>query len=238
MTFGVKKITFVLSLLFLICLISGCLETPRAQPATIDENALEEYGWSLISTEENSFEQAITESTSIVLNSTTVKYNNDRMTSEINEQVTEFRQNNNLPVSLEVPESLSARIITYRLSLPSGAKLPTEIISKIMDNKVSEIESSNDIQSTQETNTRKLTMADGTETVVKIFTSAGNSTNTGMKMMGFVTAFESEDSSTVVMGFVPDGEYRIENGIINGTLFSIDGDSKIDEMLELVSTIE
>jgi hypothetical protein len=59
-----------------------------------------------------------------------------------------------------------------------------------------------------------------------------------MRMLGFVTAFENEDTSTIVMGVVPDGEYNVDAGIVNGTLFSIDGNSELDEMLELVSTIE
>lgn len=217
---------------------SGCLETPQATPAAIDENALLAYGWSQLSIEEKSLEQTVTDSASIILNSTTVKYHNDRLTADINEQVLYFKESNNLPVSIDIPETLSAQIITYRLSLPSGAKLPTELVSKIMENKIDEMEASNDVTSVEETSTKKLVLNDGTETIVKIFSAAGNSTDSGMRMLGFVTAFENEDTSTIVIGIVPDGEYNIDAGIVNGTLFSIDGNSELDEMLELVSTIE
>lgn len=238
MVLKTKKVICLVSLSFMLIFISGCLETPQVSPASIDENVLNAYGWSLVSTEEKSFEQEITNSTSIVLNSSTLKYHNDRLSSDLNEQALLFKEENKLPVSIDIPDSLSAQIITYRLSLPSGATLPTGIVNMIMERKINEIETSNDLASAQETSTRKLVLDDGTETVVKIFSASGNSTDTGMRMMGFVAAFENEDSSTIVMGFVPDGEYTIQSGPVNGTLFSINGESEIDEMLELISTIE
>ena len=225
-------ITIVATTLF----ISGCLETAQTVPATINDAALEAYGWSQVSLEEKSLEQNITETTSIVFNSATVKYHNDRLTSDLNEQALEFKEENNLPVAIEIPESLSAQIITYRLTLPSGTKLPTDLVSKIMDSRMTEIEKSSDVGNLQESATRTITLDDGREALVKIF--SGNSTESGMKMMGFFTAFSNEDSSTIVMGFVPDGAYTVNAGIINGTVFSIDGSSEIDEMLKLVSTIE
>gem|GEM_PF-3490966 len=234
----IKKNYFLISLLLIISLSSGCLETPQATPAAIDENALLAYGWSQVSIEENSFEQIVTDSTSIVLNSTTVKYHNDRLSEDISKQVSDFQESNNLPVSIILPENLSAQIITYRLSLPSGAKLPTGLVSKIMEKKIAEIEDDGEVENLQETTSRNLTLADGTETMVKIFSASGNSTDSGMRMLGFVTAFENEDTSTIIMGLVPDGEYRVEVWPINDTLFSIDGESELDEMLELVSTIE
>ncbi|WP_319507812.1 hypothetical protein [uncultured Methanolobus sp.] len=234
----IKKNYFLISLLFIISLSSGCLETPQATPAAIDENALLAYGWSQVSIEENSFEQIVTDSTSIVLNSTTVKYHNDRLSEDISKQVSDFQESNNLPISIMLPENLSAQIITYRLSLPSGAKLPTGLVSKIMEKKIAEIEDDGEVENLQETTSRNLTLADGTETMVKVFSASGNTTDSGMRMLGFVTAFENEDTSTIVVGLVPDGEYRVEVWPINDTLFSIDGESELDEMLELVSTIE
>lgn len=235
---NIKKNYIVISFVLIISLSSGCLETPQASPASIDENALLAYGWSQISIEENSLEQTITDSTSITLNSTTVKYQNDRLRADINKQALDFKEENKLPFSIDVPESLNAQINTYRLSLPSGAKLPTGLVSKIMESKIDEMEANNDVGSVEETSTKKLILNDGTEVIVKIFSAAGNSTDSGMRILGFVTAFENEDTSTIVMGVVPDGEYNIDAGIINGTLFSIDGNSELDEMLELVSTIE
>lgn len=233
-----KRFLTLIAILTTTLFICGCLETAQTVPATIDDAALEAYGWSQVSLEENAHEQNITDTTSIVFNSATVKYHNDRLTSDINEQALKFKEENNLPVSIEIPESLSAQIITYRLTLPSGTKLPTELVSKIMDSRMSEIQENNDIENTQESSTRTITLADGSEAFVNIFTSSTNTTDSGMKMMGFFTTFSNEDSSTVVMGFVPDGAYTVNAGIINGTVFSIDGESEIDEMLKLVSTIK
>ncbi len=234
----IKKNYIVISFVLIISLSSGCLETPQASPASIDENALLVYGWSQISIEENSLEQTVTDSTSTILSSTTVKYQNDRLRADINKQALDFKEENKLPFSIDVPESLNGQIITYRLSLPSGAKLPTGLVSKIMESKIDEMEANNDVSSVEETSTRKIILNDGTEVIVKIFSAAGNSTDSGMRILGFVTAFENEDTSTIVMGVVPDGDYKIDAGIVNGTLFSIDGNSELDEMLELVSTIQ
>jgi hypothetical protein len=238
LTLAIKNITFLISALIIISISFGCLETPMTSPATIDENALLAYGWSQVSVEERSFEQTITNSTSIVLNSATVKYQNERLISDINEQAIEFQESNKLPVSIDLPGSISASIVTYRLSLPAGAKLPTGLVSKIMESKINEIEADNNAGDVQETTTRKITLSDGTETIVRIFSASGNSTDSEMRIVGFVTAFENDDSSTIVMGFVPDGGHHVEIGPVNGTLFYIDGNKEINEMLELVSTIE
>ncbi|WP_091932854.1 hypothetical protein [Methanolobus profundi] len=217
---------------------SGCLETPEATPATIDENALSAYGWSQVSVEEKTFEQQITGSKTLTISSATVEYYNDRLMNDINEQTLQFTEDNNIPVSIDLPDSMTAHIITYRLSLPSGATLPTDLVSDIREKMLTDLKEGNDIDSIQETTTRTIILNDGTEAVVKIYTGSGNSTDTDLKMMGFVTAFEGENTNTFVMGFVPDGEHRIESGIVNGTLFSIDGESEMDEMLELISMIE
>lgn len=234
----IKRRFYTGTFLLLIMLICGCLETPQVSPATIDENILETYGWSMVSIEEKSFEQQITNSTSIALNSSTVKYHNDRLSSELDEQVLQFSKKYSIPMTISLPDTMSAQIVTYRLSLPSGASLPSGLVSKIMDSKIDEIETSDDVENIQQTNTRNLILNDGTKTVVKIFSASSNSTGSGMKMMGFVTAFENDDSSTIVVGYVPDGEYTVNIGSINDTVFSINGESEIDEMLELVSTIE
>jgi hypothetical protein len=235
----IKKVTcFALILLATIILISGCLETPEAKPAIIDANALSAYGWSQISVEEKTFEQEITESNTLTISSATVEYYNDRLMNDINEQALQFTEENNIPVPIEMPSGMTAHIITYRLSLPAGATLPTELVSEIREKMVTDLKEGNDLENIQEKTSRKIVLNDGTEAVVKIFSGSGNSTDTGLRMMGFVTAFEGEDTNTFVMGFVPDGDHRIENGIVNATLFSIDGESEIDEMLELVSTIE
>lgn len=235
---NMKEITCFVLLLSTMILISGCLETPETTPATIDENALSAYGWSQVSIEEKTFEQEITDSKSLTISSATVEYYNDRLMNDIKEQALQFTEDTSIPVPINMPNGMTAHMITYRLSLPSGAKLPTELATDIREKMLTDLKEGNDLENVQETTTRTIVLNDGTEAVVKIFSGSGNSTDTGLRMMGFITAFEGEDTNTFVMGFVPDGEHRIESGIVNTTLFSIDGESEIDEMLELVKTIE
>jgi len=232
------NIIFLLIILFLFLPGSGCLEASSVKPAIIDENALIAYGWSQVSIEEGSFSQVISSSTTITINSSTVKYRNDRLSKEVNEQILEFKESSKVPIPLEVPQNLSAQIITYRISLPMGITVPERVISRIMEGKINEIEQSNNIENLQDTTTKILVLADGTETFVKMFSASGNSTDKGLSMLGFVTAFESEGSSTIVFGLVPNGSYTIDAGPVNGTLFHIDGHSERNQMLQLVSTVE
>ncbi|WP_340818434.1 hypothetical protein [Methanolobus sp. WCC4] len=241
MKLNLKRATLIISLSFIVSLIiigSGCLETPEATPATIDENALTAYGWSQVGIEEKSFEQELTDSKSLTISSVTVEYYNDRLMNDINEQALSFAEENNIPFETGMPASMTAHMVTYRLTLPSGAKLPTDLMSDITERMVNDMKEGNGIEDIEDTKTRTIILNDGTEASVRIFTGSGNSTDTDLRMIGFVTAFEGENTNTFVMGFTPDGEHRIEAGIVDGTLFSVDGESELDEMLELVSTIE
>ncbi|QLC49767.1 hypothetical protein HWN40_05660 [Methanolobus zinderi] len=230
------KLLSITCVVFLIA-FSGCMETPEASPALIDENALAAYGWSQDEEiEYNSFQQNISDSSAISFKSTVVRYKNDRLASEIEEQREEFKQAYNVPFAPEVPMT-EAWIRTNRITLPGGAKIPTDLISKLRDSNVNDMSEQNDVRSFSKIDTRELAMQDGSVVSVSIYSGATGQ-NSSLNVLGLVTVFEDGDSSVIVMGMTPNGSLPVNIGSVEADLLSIDGNDEIEEMLELISTIE
>lgn len=214
------------------------METPAASPALINENTLTKYGWSQeADIEYNTIQQSISDSTSISFNSTVVKYKNDRLASDITEQANNFKESYNLPFEPEVP-MMDAWISTNRITLPAGATIPTELISKMTDSSVNDMSEQNNIGSLSKIETRQLAMKDGSVISVSIYSGLAPSQNSSLNILGVVTAFGNDDSSTIVIGMTPNGSLPVKIGDTEADLFSIDGSREIEEMLELISTIE
>ncbi|MDW7733117.1 MAG: hypothetical protein SCH66_11915 [Methanolobus sp.] len=224
--------------ILLIASSMGCMETPAASPALISDNTLAKYGWSQEEDiEYNTLRQSISDSASISFNSTVVKYRNDRLAADITEQANNFKESYNLPFDPEIP-MMDAWISTNRITLPAGATIPTELISKITDSGVNEMSEQNNVGSFSKIETRQLTMKDGSVVSVSIYSSSVPSQNSSLNILGVVTAFGNDDSSTIVLGMTPNGSLPVNIGDTEADLFSIDGNREIEEMLELISTIE
>jgi PIN domain nuclease of toxin-antitoxin system len=218
--------------------MTGCVETPAASPALVDEDALKSYGWSQTGTEEHrTREQKISDSASISINSTVVKYRNDRLEKDIQEQVSDFKSEYKIPVNIEVPP-ITSEIHTNRVTFPAGVKLPNDIITRIMESNANELSSENNIEDFRTTGTRQVTLQDGLTVPVYIYSGTRGSGSDGLSVIGIVAAYENQGSNTVITGIIPNGSMSVSLGPVNGTLFTIDGERELEEVLRLISTIQ
>jgi hypothetical protein len=234
----INRSTLIMISIFLIIASLGCLETPVATPALIHEDALTSYGWSQIDDiEYNTFEQEISNSTTLFLNSTTVKYQNDRLISDIEEQTGIFKEEYKLPPEMQFP-TLTAHITTIRIALPGKARIPSDIFSKIVDSSVEEMNEQNSIGEINESNKMQLITNSGATIYLSTFTGAMPMENSSLKMLGFVAVIENEEFSTIVYGMTPNGTLPVKVGPLEANMYSIDGERELNEMIELSKTIE
>ncbi|WP_256623150.1 hypothetical protein [Methanolobus chelungpuianus] len=230
--------TLTVFLLLTFSSTSGCIDTPAAPAAFADKNALDSYGWSQVGTvEQRTIEQKITTSTSVSFNSTIVKYRNDRLEKDIESQVQEFRDQYRLPDSFEAPY-ITSEVQVNRITLPAGVRLPGDMMNRILESKSKEMSSENNIDGLRSSGTRQITLKNGL--TVPVYTYEGNrgSGNESLGVIAIITAYESEESSTIITGIVPNGSMSVSLGPVNGTLYTIDGERELQEMLKLISTIQ
>ncbi|TGC08751.1 hypothetical protein CUN85_08770 [Methanolobus halotolerans] len=214
------------------------METPAASPALIDETTLENHGWSQEGEiEYSTLQQSISDSSSISFNSTFVKYRNERLTSDIIDQTNSFKDAYNIPFDSEFPK-MDAWISTNRITLPGGAKLPIDMISKMTNRSFNDMSEQNNIRNFSKIETRELVMKEGSVIYVSIYSGSASAQNSSLNVLGLVAAFGNEDSSTIVIGMTPNGSLPVNIGPVEADLFTIDGNKEIEEMLELIATIE
>lgn len=233
-----KRTSIVIISIFLLSASLGCLETPVATPALIDEAALTSYGWSQTEDiEYNTFEQEVSNSTSLTFNSTKVTYQNDRLIADIEKQTGEFKEEYMLPSDMHIP-TITAQIITNRIALPGKVSIPSEMLSGIVDSSVEDINKQNNIGAFNESNKMQLTSNTGASIYLSTFTGAIDAENSSMSMLGFVAIIEDEEFSTIIYGMTPNGTLPVKVGPLEANLFSIDGEKELAEMIELVKAIE
>ncbi|WP_406661352.1 hypothetical protein V7O66_02185 [Methanolobus sp. ZRKC3] len=233
-----SKNILILIFIFLISTSLGCLETPVATPALIDEDALTAYGWSQAEDiQYNTFEQELSNSTNLTFNSTVVTYRNDRLASDIEAQAQVFRDEYRLPSDVPVP-MLKAVIITNRITLPGKANVPSELIAKILESSIEDANEQNSVESFNESSKMQLTADNGAAIHLSTFTGSTHMENSSLRILGFVALIESQDSSTIVYGMVPNGTFPVNIGPLEADLFSIDGEKELNEMIELIKTID
>lgn len=230
----------ILTLLLCVLLISttGCMETPDVSPAFLDDEALNVHGWSKIGdVEYRTIEQKISDHTSINISVATVKYRNDRLTHDIEEQISEFNNISKLPLKIKVPKT-SSEVYTNRLTFPAGVKMPTSVISKLVESYKDELSTKNGINDTKMTGTRQITLADGISVPVHIYSGTWGEESNRLNVIGFVAAYESKNSNTIIAGFVPNGSISVNSGPFNSTIFKVDGEKELETILSLISTVK
>ena len=233
-----KRSLIIVLAIFLLSASSGCIETPAASPALIDEDALTSYGWSQVEDiEYNTFEQEVSNGTSLTFNSTKATYQNDRLIADIEKQTMEFKEEYMLPSDMQIP-TITAQISTNRIALPGKLGIPTKIISKIVDSNVEAMNGQNSIGEFNESKKMQLTSNTGAPIYLSRFTAAMPLENSSLKMLGFIAIIESEEYSTIVYGTTPNGTLPVKIGSLEADIFSIDGERELDEMIELIRTIE
>ena len=238
-----SRIIICLTILSMLALTitSGCLETPEATPAKVSSEALSKYGW--VQADDviyESQEQEIS-GTVITINTAMVWYQNERLGGEIVAELQDLYSQYNLQMDAQMPQ-VGSSLITFRVVLPGGFALPSGMASSLIDSQIENMAKSNNIENVRKVGTQEITVKDGSSVTATTYAGTavidGNADGASIDAMVIVVPWSSAGTNIFAIGLVPDGDINLNVGSVEKTLITIDGAAEIEEMLELIKTIE
>ncbi|MBN2487937.1 MAG: hypothetical protein JXA98_02805 [Methanosarcinaceae archaeon] len=218
--------------------ISGCLETPEATPARVSSDALSRYGWAQVGeVAYESNEIPISNITTISINTATTTYQDNELANDIVAQINDFQKSFGINTGIEVPY-VGSQLITIRMALPAGIELPSNVTAAIIDSQIENIGSQNNIEDFKKTENRLLAIDDDSVAAVNTYAGTLPMDGASIDIIGIVALWPSSNTNIIAIGVVPDGEVNLKLGAIEKTLFKVNGDEEIAEVVDLIKTIE
>ncbi len=233
------RFLMILSLLALV-ITSGCLETPDATPAKASSDALSKYGFVQIGdVTYNTQEEAIS-GKAIKINTAMIMYHDEQLGQEILEDMHNLQNQSNMQDDMPLPIT-GSQLMTLRVVLPGGISLPSSAISRMVDSQVDTLAIQKKIENFTKVGTRKITVKDGS-TITAItyegMTSFDDGNIAPIDVIGIIAQWSSSNSNIIVIGVVPDGDINLKMETIEKTIITIDGEAEIEDILELIKTVE
>ena len=235
-------ITFltIVSLLALT-ITSGCLETPEATPAEVSSEALFEYGWVQIEDVAYTSQEEEISGTVIKVNTAMIMYQDEQLGMDILEELRNLQSQYGVQADVQLP-TVGSQLISLRVVLPGGIGLPSSVTSSLIDSQIDTLASQNNIENFKKVGTKEITVKDGSTVTANTYSGTislnGDMNDAGIDVMGIIAPWSSSGTNIFVIGVVPDGDINLNLGSVEKTLITIDGDAEIEEMLELIKTIE
>ena len=237
-----RIITFltIVSLLALM-ITSGCLETPEATPAKVSSEALSEYGWVQGGDVAYESQEEEISGTVIKVNTATVWYQDEQLGEEIIAELRNLQNQYGVQADVQLP-TVGSQLITLRVVLPGGIALPSSAISSLIDSQIDKLAQENNIENFNKLGSREITVKDGSVVTANTYSGTiainGDMDGASIDVMAIIAPWSSSGTNIFVIGIVPDGDINLKMGPIEQTLITIDGDAEIEDVLELIKTIE
>ena len=239
---SLRTITFltIVSLLALT-ITSGCLETPAATPAEVSSEVLSKYGW--VQADDVTYESKEQEvsGTVITINTAMIWYQNERLGGEIIAELQNLYSQYNLQMDAQMPQ-IGSSLITFRVVLPGGFALPSGMASSLIDSQIENMAKNNNIKNVRKVGTQEITVKDGSSVTAATYAGTavidGDVDGASIDAMVIVVPWSSAGTNIFAIGLVPDGDINMNFGPVEKTLITIDGNAEIEDMLELIKTIE
>ncbi|HJH32184.1 MAG TPA: hypothetical protein C5S50_08440 [Methanosarcinaceae archaeon] len=233
------QILTILSLLALT-ITSGCLETPDATPAKASNDALSKYGWVQVGdVVYESQEEEIT-GTVIKINTAMMTYQDEQLGQKIQEELRNLQNQYNVQADTQLPLP-GSQLTTLRLVLPGGFSLPSGVTSRLVDSQVDTLADQNNIDNFKKVGDREITVKDGSTITANTYAGAiplDDNNGASIDVMGIIAMWSGSNSNVIVIGIVPDGDINLNMEAIEKTIITIDGEAEIENILELIKTIE
>ncbi len=235
-------ITFltIVSLLALT-ITSGCLETPEATPAEVSSEALSEYGWVQIGEVAYESQEEEISGTVIKINTAMIMYQDEQLGQDILEELRNLQSQYDVQADVQLP-TVGSQLMTLRIVLPGGIGLPSSVTSKLIDSQIANLARDNNIENFKNVGTREITVKDGSTVTANTYSGTialnGDMDGASIDVMGIIAPWSSSGSNIFAIGVVPDGDINMEMESIEKTVITIDGNAEIDDLLELIKTIE
>ena len=230
----------ILSLLALT-ITSGCLETPAATPAEVSSEALSKYGW--VQADDVTYESQEEEvsGTVITVNTAMIRYQDEQLGEEIFAELRDLLSQYNMQMDEQIPK-VGSHLMTIRVVLPGGLALPSGITSSLIDSQIDNLAKENSFENFRKVGTQEITVKDGSSVTANTYAGTvaidGDMDGASIGVMAIVVPWSSSGSNIFAIGVVPDGDINMNLGPIEQTLITIDGNAEIEDMLELIKTIE
>ncbi len=231
-------ITFltIVSLLALT-ITSGCLETPEATPAEVSSEALSKYGWVQIGEVAYESQKEEISGTVIKINTAMIMYQDEQLGQDILEELRNLQSQYDVQADVQLP-TVGSQLMTLRIVLPGGIGLPSSVTSKLIDSQIANLARDNNIENFKNVGTREITVKDGSTVTANTYSGTIALNGASIDVMGIIAPWSSSGSNIFAIGVVPDGDINMEMESIEKTVITIDGNAEIDDLLELIKTIE
>jgi len=238
-----SQIIIFLTIISLLALTitSGCLETPDATPAEVSSEALSKYGWVQIGDVAYESQEEEISGTVIKINTAMIMYQDEQLGMDILEELRNLQDQYGVQTDVQIP-TVGSQLMSLRVVLPGGIGLPSSVTSSLIDSQIDTLASQNNIENFKKVGTREITVKDGSIVTANTYSGTislnGDMNGAGIDVMGIIAPWSSSGSNIFVIGVVPDGDINMEMGPIEKTIITIDGNAEIDDLLELIKTIE
>jgi len=234
-------ITFltIVSLLALT-ITSGCLETPEATPAEVSSEALSKYGWVQIGEVAYESQEEEISGTVIKINTAMIMYQDEQLGQDILEELRNLQSQYGVQADVQLP-TVGSQLMTLRIVLPGGIGLPSSATSKLIDSQIANLARDNNIENFKNVGTREITVNDGSVITANTYSGTtaldGDVNDATIDVMVIIAPWSSSGSNIFAIGVVPDGDINLTMEPIEKTIITINGDDEIDEIVEMIKTI-
>ena len=234
----IQKSTILLTLILTIFLAiaSGCLETPETKAALINPDELSTYGWEQVGdVTYESHVQEIQNVTELSINIATAVYQDREFTESVLQDMQNL-QGGNIDFTANIP-IMAPQMITVRVALPAGIELPADVAAEIINSQMETIFTQNDVEDLMEVKATEINLNDGSTATTGIYSGKMGTGNTSINVTGIIALWSNSNSNTIVAGIIPDGQIALPDENNEQTLLSIDGDQEMNEIIEMIKTI-
>lgn len=232
---------FTIVSLLALTITSGCLETPDATPAKVSSEALSKYGWVQIGDVTYETQEEEISGTVIKVNTATIIYQDEQLGQDINVNLQNEISQGHVQTGVQSPTA-GSQLITIRIVLPGGIGLPSSVTSKLIGSQITNLAQENNIMNFKKVGTRETNVKDGSSVTANTYsgtiTSSDGRNSVSVDVMGVIVPWSGSGSNIIAIGIVPDGDIKVKTELIDLTVITIDGNAEIEEMLELIKTIE
>lgn len=237
-----SQIILFLTILSVLALTitSGCLETPDATPAKVSSEALSKYGW--VQSGDVIYESQEEEISGkvIKINTAMITYQDEQLSQGILAGLSNLQSQYNIQADVQMP-TVGSQLMILRVVLPGGIGLPSSATSRLIDSQIEAMGRDNNIENFMKVGTRKITINDGSVITANTYTGTivldGDVNSKTIDIMAIVAPWSSSGSNIFAIGIVPNGDINLIIGTIEKTVITINGDDEIDDIVEMIKTI-
>jgi hypothetical protein len=222
-------------IILLMVVAAGCLETKEAWPAIVNDSVLNDEGWISAGDAQKQSQTQNVAGTTVRINMAIMNYRDEALAQDITRQVSKLR---GLSAKQESGASqFTSQLLTFRLLLPAGISLPSEIMNKIIASQLEQMASQNNIRDFHETGSTKTTLDNGKEVSVKNYEGYIYFEGGSIKIKGMTAAWPDSGSNIIVFAVLPGEDIVITPATGEPVSVKINGEVESQKIIKLIQNV-